>query len=171
MDDRGSKSVWGAACVAALCLGGCTFTGKGKGTSITTKVYTEKHHLTFPREPIRSGNVELRLTEAFVEESKTVFEHVGWVTRLRGVVVTSKRLESNSLKEHRFTVIGASGTVYDGYAHGWGPQWQREGGRRYLPPGVSGEFMIQAETQNQASRELDAPVAFTFGGVSVELSR
>lgn len=74
---------------ALLVLPGCTTTGQGKNTRPALKVFKTEHANSVPPDPIRSGAVELRVTEVFLEENATIFETSNGIARMRAVVFST----------------------------------------------------------------------------------
>ena len=60
-------------------------------------MYKVEHAQPVASEPIRSGPIELRITQVFLEEHKTVLAVSHWTARLRVTIVSSERVPVESL--------------------------------------------------------------------------
>lgn len=159
---------------ALLVLSGCTTTGQGKNTQPALKVFKTEHPYRVPPDPIRCGDLELRVTKVFLEENATIFETSNWIARMRAVIVSSDALPISALSDS-FTMIGKSGQVYRAHVSTVGPgrkTWQHQehtGQPTHLPAGVAGELEIFTQVGDDKTH--DELVAFTFQGVHVPLAR
>ncbi len=163
------------ACLTGCLLpAGCRVTGSGKGSGVAWKTYKTEHPRPAPDASIQSGGVELRVRKVFLVEQSTVIETKGWVGRVRAEVRSPEPLLLSTLSE-AFTLIGASGEVYDASVTAVGPAratWQRQehtGQPTHLPANVPGEIEIWAHVGGESGH--DELAAFTFRGQRVELPR
>ncbi len=159
--------------IVLIAVGGCTVKGSGKASTPAWKMYKVEHPQTAPSEPIRSGSIEMRVTQVFLEEHKTVLAVSHWTARLRATLLSSERLPLDSLSG-TFTIVGRSGKVYKAYVSTVGPgrsTWQHQehtGQPTHLPPNVPGE--IDVFTQVGDDKSHDELAAFTFRSIRVPLA-
>ncbi|RPH43498.1 MAG: hypothetical protein EHM91_08705 [Planctomycetota bacterium] len=159
--------------VALLAVGGCTVKVSGKASTPAWKMYKVEHAQPVPSESIRSGPIELRINQVFLEEHKTVLAVSHWTARVRATIVSSERVPVESLSG-AFTVTGRSGKVYPAHVSTVGPgrsTWQHQehtGQPTHLPANVPGE--IDVFTQVGDDKSHDALAAFTFRSVRVTLA-
>lgn len=158
----------------ALVLHGCTTKGSGKATTPAWKVYQEKHPVAAPSAPVRSGAQELRITEAYLEENKTVFAVSHWVARIRCSIVSTEKLPVSTLSD-AFTITGRSGKTYKAHFSTRGPArrtWQHQehtGEPTHLPAGVAGELEVWVQVGDDKTH--DELAGFAFRGIQVPLGR
>ncbi len=173
MNVRGARCSAGLLAVL-LAAGGCTVKGHGKAATPAWKVTVEETPLAVPPQPLRSGAVELRIRQAFLEEHKTILETQHWKARVRGTVVSPAPLPLADLSG-AFTFVGKSGKVYRAHVSTVGPgrqTWQHQqhtGKPTQLPANVPGELDIWTQIGDAQSH--DEPVLLTFRDVRVPLGR
>jgi len=157
-----------------LILGGCTVKGQGKGSTPAWKMYQIEHPQPAPADPIRSGSVELRVKQVFLEENKTALAASHWVARIRGTIVSPDKLPVSALSG-AFTMIGKNGKVYQAHVSTVGPgrrTWQHQehtGEPTHLPGNVPGDLEIWCQIGDDKTN--DDLEAFTFRGLRVALPR
>jgi hypothetical protein len=163
---------WIVGVVLLAC--GCTVSGSGKASKPGWKITKTEHARAVPAGPVRSGQVELRVNQVFLEEHKTVIETKYWKGVVRGTIVSAAALPAEDLSDD-FTLIGTSGKTYRANVMTLGSgrsTWQHQehtGKPTHLPANVPGEIEIWAQIGDEKTH--DELAAFTFGGVRVALSR
>lgn len=158
----------------ALALGACTMHGSGKASKPAWKIYKTEHPQAVPPHPIRSGSLELRITQVLLEEQATVVEKLYWKAILRGTIVSPEPLPLSDLSS-AVTIVGKSGKVYKAYVSTIGPgrrTWQHQehtGKPTHLPANVPGELEFWVQIGDDKTH--DELAAFTFRDVRVALDR
>ncbi len=155
--------------IGLLVLGACSFTGT-KGGTPRWKVYRDEHKRPVPTMSVRSGPVELRLTQVALVRSHTVLKTVGWGVSIRATIVSSETLPSAALSRS-FKLFGRGGNAYDAHSspHNANRAWQNVGNVLQLPAGVPGELHIVASLNGTGDSVPDELTALEFSGMRLQL--
>lgn len=159
-------------CALAAAAAGCTTYGSGKAAKPAWKTLVTEHPLLSAPRTLRSGDLEVQVQAVVLEDRHTLFGPSSWVAVMRGTVVNRGRaplqaeaLQQSFVFQHR-SGAERGGSFFAKGVGGWRHQ-ARTGQPTDLPPGASGQFLVQTDSGSNGVR--DDPVAVYFDGQRLDL--